>query len=187
MAWMTNKEISDMNCKAIGTDVLISDRAVIHNPETTEIGNNSRIDDFCILSGKIVLGKNVHIAVFCNLAGGSEGIEMNDFSGLAYNCQLFTQSDDYSGDTLTNPTIPEKYKNVYRNKIVIGRHVIIGCSSMVFPGVSIGEGCSIGAGSIVNKGLEPWGIYVGSPVRRIKDRQRKLLLLEKEYTNGNDY
>jgi galactoside O-acetyltransferase len=54
------------------------------------IGDYSRIDDFYVLSGKITIGRNVHIAVFCNLAGGEPGLTMEDFSGLAYHVNVFT-------------------------------------------------------------------------------------------------
>ena len=52
---------------------------------------------------------------------------------------------------------------------------------MIFPGVEIAEGCAIGALSIVNKSTEPWGIYFGTPVRRIKNRSKNLLELEEKY------
>jgi galactoside O-acetyltransferase len=131
-----------------------------------------------ILSGKIEIGRNVHLAVQCNLAGGSEGIFIGDFSGLAYACQVFSQSDDYSGATLTNPTIPDKFKNETKSSVVISRHCILGTNTVVFPGVKVGEGCSFAAKSLVIRNTEPWGMYAGTPVRRISDRQKELLKLE---------
>ena len=59
---------------------------------------------------KVKIGRNVHIAIFCNVAGGEKGIHLDDFSGLAYGCHVITQSDDYSGKTLTNPTVPDEFK-----------------------------------------------------------------------------
>jgi Acetyltransferase (isoleucine patch superfamily) len=44
----------------------------------------------------------------------------------------------------------------------------------------IGEGSSVGAMGLVTKSLESWGIFVGSPVRKLKDRDKKILSLEKE-------
>jgi acetyltransferase-like isoleucine patch superfamily enzyme len=72
--------------------VLISRDARIHNADQIEIGDNSRIDDFCSLSGKITIGKNVHIASFGLLAGGEPGIFINNFSGCAYGVKIFTQN-----------------------------------------------------------------------------------------------
>jgi acetyltransferase-like isoleucine patch superfamily enzyme len=49
------------------------------------------------------------------------------------------------------------------------------------PGVVLSEGTSVGAMSLVLKSTEPWGVYVGNPAKRLKDRKRDLLELEKEY------
>ena len=56
-------------------------------------------------------------------------------------------------------------------KLVVGNDVYIGARSVIMP-VTIGEGAVIGAGSFVNKDVEPWGIYVGSPARKIGERPR---------------
>jgi len=169
----------------LGRGVRISDKAAIYNHDQIEIGDLSRIDDFCVVSGKVVIGRNVHIAVFCNVAGGSEGIIMEDFSGLAYGCHVFTQTDDYSGRTLTNPTVPSEYKDETKLPVFIGRHTIVGACSVIFPGVTLAEGTAIGAMSLVTKSTEPWGIYLGTPARRSRDRQRELLRLEKSYLYGS--
>ena len=93
--------------------------------------------------------------------------------------RIYSASDDYSGQVLTNPTVPKKYLNVTEKAVNIGRHVIIGSGSIVLPGVSIGEGSSVGALSVVTKSLDTWGVYVGSPVKRLKDRKKDLLQQEK--------
>jgi len=49
------------------------------------------------------------------------------------------------------------------------------------PGVEVSEGSAIGANSLVIKSTEPWSINVGSPSRKIKERSRDLLNLEKKY------
>ncbi len=181
MAYLDSAQLEAMGFKALGKNVKISDKASIYDPEQIEIGDHSRIDDFCLLSGKITLGRNVHIAAFCNLAGGEKGITMEDFSGLAYGCHVFTQSDDYGGSTLTNPTVPDQYKRELKKPIVIGRHGIVGTSSLIFPGVVLAEGTSVGAHSMVTKSTEEWSIYFGNPAKRLKPRKRKLLELETEY------
>lgn len=181
MSYLTQQEIEQMEFKFIGKNVKISNNAKIYNADQIEIGDNSRIDDFCVLSGKIKIGRNVHIAVFCNVAGGSGGIEICDFAGLAYYVNLFTQSDDYLGFTLTNPTVPRKYKNELFGNLKIGKHAIIGSNSSIMPNAHIAEGCSIGAMSLVTKATVPWGIYVGVPAKWIKSRSAELLKLEQQY------
>lgn len=181
MAYLSRETLEQMGFKRLGSNVCISDKASIYNPDLIEVDDNSRIDDFCVISGRLNLGKFVHIAPFCLLAGGTEGITMEDFSGLAYQVQVFTQSDDYTGRTLTNPTVPSQYKNEYKKSIHFGRHVIVGAGSIIFPGVHLAVGCSVGAATLVNKSTDPWGVYVGNPARRVKERKKDLLELENKF------
>jgi acetyltransferase-like isoleucine patch superfamily enzyme len=186
MSYLTDEQLKAIGFKSLGKNVKISDKAAIYSASEIEIGDNSRIDDFCVVSGKVTLGRNVHIAPHCLIAGGENGVAMDDFSGLAYYVQVFSQSDDYSGKTLTNPTIPKKYKNEYKAAVHLGRHVIVGAGSIIFPGVAIAEGCSIGALTLLNKSTKPWGVYVGNPARRLRERSQDLLKLEQEYTSQDD-
>jgi acetyltransferase-like isoleucine patch superfamily enzyme len=181
MAYMTEKEISKYGFKKIGKNVQISTKASYYNCDQIEIDDYSRIDDYSVLSGKIKIGRFVHIAPGCLVAGGEKGVIMGDFSGLAYHVIIFSQSDDYSGLTMTNPTVPDRYKREKKLAVIIGRHVIIGTGSIVFPGVNIADGCSIGALSCVQKSTEPFGIYTGNPAIRIKDRKKNILALEKKF------
>ncbi|WP_329959890.1 acyltransferase [Pseudomonas sp. MM213] len=181
LAFLNEESLNALGFKHLGSNVKISDKASIYNPELMEIGDNSRIDDFCVISGKVTIGKNVHIAVFCNVGGGEVGVTLDDFCGLAYGCHVFAQSDDYSGRTLTNPTVPDKFKKEIKSPVYIKRHSIVGVSSVVFPGVTLEEGTSIGAMSLVTKSTEAWTVYFGIPAKRLKTRKRDLLELEKEY------
>lgn len=181
MAYLNETELLEMGFKYLGINVKISDKASIYSPELITLGDNSRIDDFCVISGKVVIGQYCHITPSCLVAGGAPGIFFSDFCTLAYGVKIFSQSDDYSGATLTNSLIPKKYKNEICKKVNVNRHVIIGAGSIVFPGVNIGEGCAIGAMTLVNRSTIPWGVYVGIPARRIKERQKDLLELEKQF------
>lgn len=77
--------------------------------------------------------------------------------------------------------IPDKNKHVISKPVHIGRHVIIGSTSVVLPGVTIPEGCAFGCFSFVNADTEAWSIYAGIPVRKIRDRKKDLLTLEQEF------
>jgi acetyltransferase-like isoleucine patch superfamily enzyme len=184
MPFLSQIQLAAMGIKHCGTNVRISDRAAIYNADQIEIGDNSRIDDFCVVSGKVRIGRNVHIAVFCNIAGGSEGVTIEDFAGLAYGCHVFSQSDDYSGRTLTNPTVPAIYKSETKKAVTVGRHCIVGTNSLILPGVTLGEGSCVGAMSMVTKSTEEWTVYFGIPAKRLKPRKRDLLALEQEYLNS---
>jgi acetyltransferase-like isoleucine patch superfamily enzyme len=181
MAYYTDQQLDILGFKSIGKNIKISDKASIYNHDQIEIGDNSRIDDFCVISGKIKIGKNVHITPMCLVAGGEKGIIFEDFVALAYGSQVFTQSDDYSGETMTNSTVPLKYKDETKAKVVLGKHSIVGAGSIIMPGVMMAEGTSIGAMSLVRKSTEEWSIYVGNPAKRLKARKKDLLVLEKKY------
>lgn len=180
-SFYSEEELKGLGLKRYGDDVRISRNAVLYHPELLEVGSHVRIDDFTIVSGRVVLGDYIHIAQFCGLYGGGEGIYMDDFSGLSSRVVIYAVSNDYSGESLTNPTVPAKYKKTDKEMAVhLCKHVIVGTTSVILPGVTIGEGSSVGALSMCSKDLEPWGVYAGSPARRVKERSKKLLELEKE-------
>jgi galactoside O-acetyltransferase len=183
--YFLKSELEEMGFKRLGIDVQISRTARLYVPEYISVGDFTIVDDFCILSGSIDLGRNVHVAHGCRLIGGREGIQMSDFSGLAFGVTVFAQSDDYSGHALTNPTIPMQYRKILRARVELARHVIVGANSVVFPGVLMGEGSSVGACSMITKSTDPWTVYFGVPAKRLKTRHRIILDLEKQYLNDN--
>ena len=167
---LSREDLQSIGFAAIGKNVQISERTSIYNAANITLGSNIRIDDFCVLSagkGGIFIGNNVHIAVGCLLIGASR-ITLSDFSGLSSRVSVYSSSDDYSGASLTNPTIPNDYKHVKNADIFLGKHVIVGSGSVILPGITIEEGVAIGALSLVSKNCKEFGIYTGNPARRIR-------------------
>jgi galactoside O-acetyltransferase len=152
---------------------MIWPQAKIVDPERISIGDSVIIDDFVLLFGgrRTVIGSFVHIAAFTSIAGGGEFI-MEDFAGISAGCRVYTGNDDYLGASLTGPTVPAPFRKVERSLVRIGKHAIIGANTVILPGVTIGEGVAVGACSLVNRDLESWKIYVGSPCRVVKARPR---------------
>jgi galactoside O-acetyltransferase len=186
MAFYSQNELQKIGFKAFGKNVLISNKASIYKPETISLGDNVRIDDFSVLVGGvgIEIGNYVHIACFCALYGGS-GIIMEDFSGLSSRVTIYSESDDYSGSSLTNPTIPLLYKPKYqKGKVILKKHTIVGVNSTILPGVLVEEGAAIGAYCFVTKSCEPWSIYFGIPAKKLKNRNIKLLELEANFLSN---
>lgn len=177
-SFYSETELQSLGFGKVGKDVLISRLACFYQPADISFGDHVRVDDFCILSGKIDIGCYVHIAPYCGLYG-TFGIVMKDFSGLSSRVAIYSGSDDYCGDYLTNPTVPDKYKNIIGGRVILEKHVIIGASSVILPKVRIGEGTAVGSLSLVIRDLEPWGIYAGIPCRLIKTRNKGLLDMEK--------
>jgi len=178
MGFLNKEELNRVGFQSIGNNVMISDKASFYNPATISIGSNVRIDDFCILSGKIRLGNYIHISAFCGLYGKGE-IEIDDFSGLSPRCTLFSASDDFSGQFMIGPMVSDKYTNVEFGKIEIGKFSQIGAGTVILPKVIIAEGSVIGAMSLVKKNTEKWKIYGGNPIKFLKNREMKIIELSK--------
>ena len=180
-SFYTFDELNELGLASIGDNVLISRKISIYSATKINIGDNVRIDDFCILSGKITIGNYVHIAAYTALYGGDKGIDIHNFTNISSRVSIYSINDDYSGGTMTNPMIPDKFKNIQSEKVVIKKHVIIGSGCVVLPGAVLKEGAAFGAMTLVNRSSEPWSINVGIPFKKIKDRSKKLLKLEKEF------
>lgn len=183
-SFYSQEELKELGLKYIGNNVLISKKLSIYGSENIIIGDNSRIDDYCILSGKISIGHNVHVAAGVYLFAGNTGIDIEDYAGVSSRTCIYAESDDYSGEYLSNPTIPERYKNVTREKVKLCKHSLIGTGCTILPGVTIGVGTAVGSMSLVNRDLEPWGIYIGIPCKKIKQRRKSLLNVESLYEEG---
>ena len=166
--------------KFVGSNVKISSQATIYYPENIEIGDNSRIDDFSVLSGNLKIGNFVHIATHNILAGGNSGIEIEDYVGIAAKCHIFCKSDDYRGGYFNGPIVPTEFTNQIDIPIKIKKHSLIGTNVVVLPGSEVGEGTSVFLNSVVSKKLKDWKIYSGNPIRIVGERDRALLELEKK-------
>jgi galactoside O-acetyltransferase len=185
MAFYSNDDLVKFGFKYLGKNVKISQKASLYGVSRIEIGDNSRVDDFCILSageGGIIIGKYVHIACYCSLLG-KETILMEDFSGISSKVALYSSNDDYSGNAMTGPTVPPQFTNVRHGKVVLRKHVIVGASSIILPDVEINEGSAIGALSLVTTNCRPYSIYSGVPAKFVKPRDKKIFELEKLLLN----
>lgn len=156
-------------------DVTTFEYTKIVGLDNIEFGKNIVIDDFVFIyaRNKIKIGNNVHIASFTSITGG-ESFVMEDFSALSSGVRIFTGSDDFKEWGFGNSTIEEKYRNTKRLPVHISRFCIIGANSVILPGIKVGEGATVGAGSVVTKDLEPWGIYIGS--RKVGERDKSGVL-----------
>ena len=176
------EELKTIGFAQIGEDVNISRRAAIYSPQNISIGNHVRIDDFVFLSGGkgITIGDYVHIAVSSCLYG-KFGIEIGNYVNISSKVNIFSTSDDYSGEYMTGPLIDSKYTHDIGGLVRLEDHVIIGSGSVILPGVTLAEGTAVGSMSLIKKSTAPFTIYAGIPAKKIKDRNRCLKMLENEF------
>jgi len=182
MAFLSSQQISEMGFMSVGYNVLLSDRASFYGCDKISIGNNVRIDDFCVLSagvGGIEIGDYIHVAVYTSLIGAGK-ISIQSYSNISSKVAIYSSNDDYSGTYMTNPMVPEEFTDVTHEDVSIGKHVIVGSGSVILPGVCLEEGVAIGALSLVNNSCDAFGVYSGVPVKKLKNRKTNLKILEQQ-------
>lgn len=173
-SFYSDEELKTIGFKSIGKNVLLSQKVSIYSPECISIGNNVRIDDFCILSGNITIGSNIHISAYCALYGRM-GITIEDYAGISPRSTIFSAMDDFCGDFLIGPIHPEQFTNVTGGLVTIKRYTQIGSGCIIFPNITLNEGSVCGAMTLVNKDLDPWTINTGIPINKSRTRNKGLL------------
>ena len=175
-SFYSEAELAALGLKAYGKSVLISRFARIYGAQNISIGDNVRIDDFCILSGSITIGSNIHISAYVALYG-SQGIILEDYTGISPQSVIYSAMDDFSGNYLIGPVHSSEKTHVTGGPVIVKKFSQIGTHCCIFPNLTIGEGSVIGACSLVTKSLSEWGIYVGVPAKILKKRSQRLTQL----------
>ncbi len=152
--FLASGELKDIGFSDVGDNIQISRKCSFYRI-SGHIGNNVRIDDFCIFKGHIEIGSYVHIAAFCCVSGAFAKVELRDFCTLSNRVSIFTGSDDYAANTLNNSQLPEEFTTIHKGPVVIGQAVLIGAHSVILPGVTIGDAGSVGAMAVVTKSIAP--------------------------------
>lgn len=135
---------------------------------TIKIGNNCELRKGCQLlsyGGNILIGNNVSINPY-TLVYGQGNITIGNYVRIAAQCVLIPSNHVFS-----DPTLPIYAQGLINKGITIEDDVWIGCGVRILDGVTIARGCVIGAGSVVTKSTEAYGIYVGVPAVKIKSRK----------------
>jgi len=163
--------------KEIGEDVYIDDDILIKHVQKCKIGNHVAIDKGCKFSTVIEVGDYVHIAPdVVTIGGKNTKVVLKDFSFIAAGTKIVCGSEDYTGKGLVGPTIPVKYRELIFGDVIFERYAGCGVNCSIMPGVTFGEGAILGANSLATKDLEPWTIYVGSPAKAVKKRDKDTII-----------
>lgn len=179
VSFYPDEELQQLGLASVGRGVELSRKATLHGAARISLGDHARIDDFCVLSageGGIAIGRRVHLAVFCSLIGQGR-IELGDYAGLSSRVTIYSSNDDYSGECMSNPTVPGEFTRVEIAPVRLGRHVIVGAGSVILPGCTLHEGSGVGSMSLIRSDCEAFGMYFGSPARRIGWRSARMVEL----------
>jgi dTDP-4-amino-4,6-dideoxy-D-glucose acyltransferase len=175
MSNYSKHELTEMGI-TVGENVAIDESVRFFGPSAITIGSHVRIDCQVVISARqpVSIGNHVHLGVAVQLFGAC-GITIEDFCGISPRASVFSATDDFVGGYLTGPTVPEQFRNVTEAAVVLRKHSLVGCGSVILPGVMLGEGSSVGALSIVTQDLPAYAIAFG--VNRISARTRDAELL----------
>lgn len=170
-------ELADLGLR-VGRRCRISRDARFFGADRITLGDNVRIDSFCVLSagetGHIRIGNHCHVSAGARMFGQGT-ITIGDLTAVSVGTTLLSASDDFSGDHLFGPVVDAAYTAVDARPLVLGAYTLLGAHGVVFPGVHVGEGAVLGAGGVATGDLDPWTINVGVPARLLKPRRRGLL------------
>ena len=157
--------------REIGENVIIEDGVLVFHPENISIGNNVYIGHGAILKGyyknEMVIGSHTWIGAGCFFHSGG-GITIGEAVGIGPRVMILT-----SAHKDQDLSIPVLYQEIETKSVAIESGSDLGIGSVILPGVTVGTGAIVGAGSIVTKDVEPYHIVVGNPARVLRKRGAK--------------
>jgi acetyltransferase-like isoleucine patch superfamily enzyme len=139
-------------------------RAYLSAVLNIRIGKRVAIHMGCFVTGRnISIGDHTVINRRCHLDGRA-GLAIGSNVSVSPECYLVSLGHDPHSPGFAAKAGP----------VSIGDRAWLGARAMILPGVSLGEGCVVGAGSVVTKPAEPFAIVAGNPARKIGERSRDL-------------
>jgi len=162
---------------------IISTQIRVRHPQHFVVGEDSIVDDYCYFSTKVLIGRCSHIANGCSVAGGgARQFELGDFSSLSSGVKVWCTSDDFVNDlvTIIPPGIDDVKTHLISGDVTIERYTAVGSNAVIMPKNRIPEGTVIGALSFVPAAFdfEPWAVYVGTPIRKVRARNKDSVLAQ---------
>ena len=155
--------------KKIGENVIFEENVRVFHPENIEIGNNVYIGHNTILKGyyksKMIIGDHTWIGQSCFLHSAG-GITIGKAVGIGPEVKILTSV--HKEEELSKPIL---FNDLEFGEVIIGDGCDIGISSIILPGVKIGEGSIVGAGSVVTKRVEPYEVVAGAPAKVLRSRK----------------
>jgi len=146
--------------------------------QTSDIGVNTKVWQFCVILPKAKIGANCNICANCFI---ENDVVVGDNCTIKSGVQLWDgisiENNVFIGPnvTFTNDKKPKSKKhlpNPLRTKV--GKFSSIGANSTILPGLSIGEHCQIGAGSVVVFDIPDYAVVVGNPGRVVKFERKNI-------------
>ena len=164
--------------KSYGENVFISNKVEFRRPHLISVGSHVAIDSGVYITTEAIIKDYTHISPYVTVIGGAKSkLIVDNFVTIAAGTRIIAGSDKFMGEGFTSVTAPNEYRDeVVLSTIHIKQFAGIGTNAVIMPGITIAEGCVIGACSLVTKDTEAWTIYTGVPARAIKIREKEKML-----------
>lgn len=131
---------------------MISNKASFYD-FSGRIDDSARVDDFCILTGSVSIDHHTHIGPFSILSAKNGKIKIGKYCGISSRVSIYTGTENFLSNKSGNPTVDQSLRDVTYSDVHIEDYVLIGSGVIILPGVKIGEGASISAGSVITKNI----------------------------------
>jgi acetyltransferase-like isoleucine patch superfamily enzyme len=164
-----NGHFNFSDLKKIGENVIFEDNVLVFHPESIEIGNNVYIGHNSILKGYhknfLKIGDNTWIGQMCYIHSAG-GIKIGQSVGIGPCVKILTSV--HKENNFIDPIISNDLKF---DEVVIYDDCDIGIGSIILPGITIGKGSIVGAGSVVTKDIPEYSVYAGNPAKLLRTRR----------------
>lgn len=158
-------EYSISDFMSIGEEVILERGVMVFHPEHIRIGDNVYVGHNTILKGyyknMMVIGDHTWIGQQCFLHSGG-GLRIGVSVGIGPKVTVLT-SQHHAPDR----NVPVYLSPIDFSEVVLENGCDIGAGSIILPGVTVGEGAIIGAGSVVKYSVPAYEIWAGVPASRI--------------------
>lgn len=134
---------------------------------------------------ELVIGKYSIITWYTLIEGGAKAY-IGDRVFIGPGSKILTGTYKIDG-IFSIEFMPEGCNEIEYGNVVIENDAYIGANSVIMPGITIHEGAVVGSNCFVNKDLEPWGIYVGSPCKKVGERKKPTEEMKKKVLEGIDW
>ena len=140
--------------------------------QSTAIGDNSKIWQFCVVLPNAVIGEDVNICSNCFIENDVRiGNRVTIKNGVQIWDGIEIEDDVFIGPnvTFTNDKFPRSkhYPEAFA-KTVLEKGCSIGAGAIILPGVTIGANAMVGAGSVVTQSVPNKALVVGNPARFVR-------------------
>ncbi len=176
---------------SIGSSCLIEEDVRLQVAKRIFLGNRVFVGQYSYLDGGtsfLRLGDDVHLARFCTLRAGEQGVTLRHGASINIRCFLDGNGGvEIGADTLLspgvqvisgnhvfdNPKVPIRFQGTAYGKVSIGEDCWLGTNVVVVPGVTIGRGSVVGAGAVVTKDIPEFSVALGVPAKVVGHRGAK--------------